>query len=131
MSLASRCGFIREIFFLKSAARSQKCHRKQSRHCLHVSELSVANVVVNVVRREESDPRVRRGSERPEFRESDPQEENDPRVRRESELRVRRGSAPRAQQGLNALLSKLQRFQRLQRRRPSPRFRCQQFRRSR
>jgi hypothetical protein len=171
--LASRCGFIREIFFPPSAARPPKCNRKHSRHWLHVSELKVANVVANVVRhvvrvRRESDPREesvnreenelrarRRGSDHPGHRESDPREESV--NREENELRARRrgsdhpghresdpkaargphvhharrGSVQHAQRGLNALLSRLQWFQRLQRRRLSLRFRYQQFRRPR
>jgi hypothetical protein len=173
--LASRCGFIREIFFPRNAARPPKCNRKHSRHWLHVSELRVANVVVNVVRhvvnvvrvRRESDPReesvnreenelhVRRGSGHPGHRESDPREEsvnreeNELHVRRGSDHpghkgesgpkaargphvhHARRGSVRHAQRGLNALLSRLQRFQRLQRRRLSLRFRYQQSRRPR
>jgi hypothetical protein len=142
--LASRCGFIREIFFPPSAARPPKCNRKHSRHWLHVSELKVANVVVNVVRhvvrvRRESDPREesvnreenelrarRRGSDHPGHRESDPKAARGPHVHH-----ARRGSVRHAQRGLNALLSRLQRFQRLQRRRLSLRFRYQQFRRPR
>jgi hypothetical protein len=171
--LASRCGFIREIFFPTNAARPPKGNRKHSRHWLHVSELRVANVVVNVVRhvvnvvrvrrgsdpreesvnREENELRARRGSDHPGHRgESDPREEsvnreeNELRARRGSDHpghrgesdpkaargphvhHARRGSVRHAQRGLNALLSRLQRFQRLQRRRPSLRFRCQQFR---
>jgi hypothetical protein len=66
--LASRCGFIREIFFPPSAARPPKRNRKHSRHWLHVSELRVANVVVNVVRHVVNELHVRR--------ESDPREES-------------------------------------------------------
>jgi len=139
--LASRCGFIREIFFPPSAARPPKCNRKHSRHWLHVSELKVANVVVNVVRhvvnelhvRRESDPReesvnreenelhVRRGSDHPEHRESNPRAARGPHVHH-----ARRGSVRHAQRGPNALRSRLQRLQRLQRRRPSLRFRYHQ-----